>query len=90
VLEAAGPDMPFLVDSLLNECAAQGHEVKALFHPVVSLADGQMISVIQIHTSLLTPGEAGLLEAGARTLPTPIPQAMAAVSKLMKATAYRL
>jgi ubiquinone biosynthesis monooxygenase Coq7 len=30
------------------------------------------------------------LEAGARTLPPPIPQAMAAVSKLMKATAYRL
>jgi len=30
------------------------------------------------------------LEAGARTLPTPIPQAMAAVSKLMKVTAYRL
>ncbi len=65
VLEAAGPDMPFLVDSLLNECAAQGHEVKSLFHPVVTLADGRMISVIQIHMSLLTPNEARLLEAGA-------------------------
>ena len=67
VLEATGPDMPFLVDSLLGECAAQGHEVKALFHPVVTLADGRMISVIQIHTSLLTPQEASLLETGART-----------------------
>jgi glutamate dehydrogenase len=67
VLEATGPDMPFLVDSLLGECAAQGHEVKTLFHPVVTLADGRMISVIQIHTSLLTPQEASLLEAGART-----------------------
>ncbi|PKM15594.1 MAG: demethoxyubiquinone hydroxylase family protein [Gammaproteobacteria bacterium HGW-Gammaproteobacteria-2] len=30
------------------------------------------------------------LNAGARTLPTPIPQAMAAVSKLMKLIAYRI
>jgi ubiquinone biosynthesis monooxygenase Coq7 len=30
------------------------------------------------------------LEAGARALPTPIPQAMAAVSAVMKAVAYRL
>lgn len=30
------------------------------------------------------------LEAGARALPAPIPQAMAAVSRVMKATAYRL
>ena len=30
------------------------------------------------------------LEAGARTLPAPIPQAMAAVSAVMKAVAYRL
>lgn len=66
LLEATGPDMPFLVDSLLSECAAQGHEVKALFHPVVTLADGRRISVIQIHTSLLTHDEAVLLESGAR------------------------
>ena len=26
ILEATGPDMPFLVDSLLGECAAQGFE----------------------------------------------------------------
>ena len=30
------------------------------------------------------------LEAGARTLPAPIPQAMAAISKVMKAVAYRV
>lgn len=30
------------------------------------------------------------LESGARTLPAPIPQAMAAISKVMKAVAYRL
>ncbi|MBA3068677.1 MAG: NAD-glutamate dehydrogenase [Hyphomonas sp.] len=65
LLEATGPDMPFLVDSLLGECAAQGHEVKTMFHPVVTLADGRMISVIQIHTSPLTPEEERLLETGA-------------------------
>ncbi|MFN7055354.1 NAD-glutamate dehydrogenase [Hyphomonas sp.] len=66
ILEATGPDMPFLVDSLLGECAAQGQEVRTLFHPVVTLADGRMISLIQIHTPLLTAGEARMLEDGAR------------------------
>ena len=41
VLEAVGPDMPFLVDSLLGECASAGHEVKALFHPIVNMEDGR-------------------------------------------------
>ena len=67
ILEAAGPDMPFLVDSLLGECAAQGQEVKTLFHPVVTMADGRMVSVIQIHVPLLTPAETAVLEDGART-----------------------
>jgi glutamate dehydrogenase len=93
VLEAAGPDMPFLVDSLLNECAAQGHEVKALFHPVATLADGRMISVIQIHTSLLTPGEASLLEAGARTTLADVQRAVSdhrAMQARMRAEMKRL
>ena len=54
ILETASPDMPFLVDSLLGECADQGFEVRTLFHPVVRLADGRMISVIQIHLPRLT------------------------------------
>ena len=58
ILEAAGPDMPFLVDSLLAECAAAGHEVKTLFHPIVKLDDGQCVSVIQIHLPLVTDAEA--------------------------------
>ncbi len=66
VLEAAGPDMPFLVDSLLGECADQGFEVRTLFHPVVRMADGRMISVIQIHLPRLTGREAERLLAGAR------------------------
>lgn len=66
ILEAAGPDMPFLVDSLLGECAAQGQEVKTLFHPVVTLDDGRMLSLIQIHLPLLTADEAASLEEGVR------------------------
>ncbi|MEZ5955312.1 MAG: NAD-glutamate dehydrogenase [Hyphomonas sp.] len=69
LLEATGPDMPFLVDSLLGECAEQGHEVRTLFHPVVRLHEGRMVSVIQIHLPRLTAEEARRLEAGAlRTL----------------------
>nr|WP_321360734.1 NAD-glutamate dehydrogenase [uncultured Hyphomonas sp.] len=66
VLETAGPDMPFLVDSLLGECADQGFEVHTLFHPVVRLADGSMMSVIQIHLPRLTDREAERLLNGAR------------------------
>ena len=93
VLEAAGPDMPFLVDSLLNECAAQGHEVKTLFHPVVTLGDGRMISVIQIHTSLLTPEEARKLEEGVRTTLADVTRAVsdhAAMQTRMRAEMKRL
>ncbi|KCZ56424.1 hypothetical protein HY29_09020 [Hyphomonas beringensis] len=66
ILEAVGPDMPFLVDSLLGECAAQGFEVRTLFHPIVRTGQGQMISVIQVHLPMLTADEAKRLEAGAR------------------------
>ena len=66
VLEATGPDMPFLVDSLLGECADQGFEVRTLFHPIVRLADGRMVSVIQIHLPRLTQEEARRLTEGAR------------------------
>lgn len=66
LLEVAGPDKPFLVDSLLGECAAQGQEVKTLFHPVVSLPDGRSLSVIQIHLPLLTPEEVSVLERGVK------------------------
>lgn len=66
VLETAGPDMPFLVDSLLGECADQGFEVRTLFHPIVRLEDGRMVSVIQIHLPRLTEQEARRLVEGVR------------------------
>ncbi|KCZ92662.1 NAD-glutamate dehydrogenase [Hyphomonas johnsonii] len=66
VLETTGPDMPFLVDSLLGECASEGLEVKALFHPIVKFPDGRLVSVIQIHLPLMTPKEATRLADGVR------------------------
>ena len=66
VLEAVGPDMPFLVDSLLNECSAQGLEVLTLFHPILELDDGRRLSTIQIHLPLLAEAETEDLAAGAR------------------------
>ena len=66
VLEATGPDMPFLVDSALGECAAQGYEVRAMFHPVVVFGDGARQSVIQIHLQRLTEDEAERLVEGTK------------------------
>ncbi len=48
VLEAVGPDRPFLVDSLLGACSDLGLEVLTLFHPIVELEAGPR-SLIQIH-----------------------------------------
>lgn len=66
VLEACGPDRPFLVDSLLNACSALGHPVKALFHPISTINDVQR-SIIQIHLPRLTIGERQALLNEART-----------------------
>ncbi|MFN3312591.1 MAG: NAD-glutamate dehydrogenase [Hyphomonas sp.] len=93
ILEAAGPDMPFLVDSLLGECAAQGQEVKTLFHPVVRLSDGRMLSLIQIHLPLLTPDEADLLKEGTRATLADVQRAVsdhAAMSTRMRSEMKRL
>ena len=45
VLVAVNDDRPFLFDSLMGEVAAQGVELRAVFHPVVVLA-GHVVSVI--------------------------------------------
>ncbi len=67
VLEVVGPDMPFLVDSLLHECAAHGLDVIALFHPILGDRERRRVSTIQIHLPLLSDSERSALEAGART-----------------------
>lgn len=66
LLEISGPDMPFLVDSLLAECANHRLEVRALFHPIVRLPDGQLQSVIQIHLSTLSGAESRRLLDGVK------------------------
>ena len=66
ILETVSPDMPFLVDSVLGECGAQGFEVAALFHPIVKLQDGRSVSIIQVHLPILTHLEAERLKQGVR------------------------
>ncbi len=57
VLEAVGPDKPFLVDSLLGLCAELGFEVRALFHPILETDRGHKLSVIQLHVPALSAAE---------------------------------
>ncbi len=54
VLEAIGPDRPFLVDSLLNTCSEFGIQVLALFHPIVGHDKATRRSFIQIVLPPLT------------------------------------
>ena len=61
VLEIIGNDRPFIVDSVMGEIGAQGHDVVAMFHPIVQVrrdADGNRTaeggrctaeSMIQVH-----------------------------------------
>jgi glutamate dehydrogenase len=60
ILEVAGPDRPFLVDSVMGEIGAQSLDVLAMFHPIVSVSrdengevcsSGQPVpeSLIQVH-----------------------------------------
>ncbi|MEO0953454.1 MAG: NAD-glutamate dehydrogenase [Pseudomonadota bacterium] len=65
VLEAVGPDRPFLVDSLLGACSDLGLEVLTLFHPIVELESGPR-SLIQIHLPDLNAIEQDRLLAEAR------------------------
>ena len=60
LLEAVGPDRPFLVDSLLGACSDLGFEVLTLFHPIVETEDGRF-SLIQIHLPELSASEQDLL-----------------------------
>ena len=66
VLEATTQDMPFLVDSILAECVAQSLNVRALFHPIVTRADGERRSIIQVHLPELDENEGAAIDLGAR------------------------
>ncbi|MFT3728061.1 MAG: NAD-glutamate dehydrogenase [Terricaulis sp.] len=67
ILEIAGPDMPFLVDSVMGEVAVHGINTLALFHPLAPAPRGTgRDSLIQIHLPRLSVQKAKTLEAGVR------------------------
>jgi glutamate dehydrogenase len=77
ILEICGPDMPFLVDSVMGEIGAQGVEVRAMFHPIVQVArdrDGVRgyggvplaESLIQIHMPRVAPSKRDAILMGVR------------------------
>jgi glutamate dehydrogenase len=67
VLEIAGPDMPFLVDSVMGELADQGIGALAMFHPLAPASNGKdRDSLIQIHLPRLSTQRAKALHDGVR------------------------
>ena len=71
LLELAGPDLPFLVDSMLGECRSHGMAVNTFFHPLIArnkaeAAAGQRYSVMQFHLPVLAKPAQVKLEAGVR------------------------
>jgi len=67
ILEIAGPDMPFLVDSVMGELADQGISSLAMFHPLAPSAEGKgRDSLIQIHVPRLSAQRAKALHDGVR------------------------
>lgn len=77
ILEVVGPDMEFLVDSIMREVSAQGHTALALFHPIVSVArdasgartggTGAKESLIQVHLEPMTTVRQQALVDGVKT-----------------------
>jgi glutamate dehydrogenase len=68
ILEVVGPDMPFLVDSVMGELADQGVAALAMFHPVAPASNGKgRDSLIQVHLPRLSAQRAKALHEGVRT-----------------------
>ena len=67
ILEIVGPDMPFLVDSVMGELADQGIAALAMFHPLAPAAEGKGAdSLIQVHLPRLSAQRAEALHQGVR------------------------
>jgi len=65
ILEIVGPDMPFLVDSVMGELADQGVAALAMFHPIAPALKGEgRDSLIQIHLPRLSAQRAKALQEG--------------------------
>ncbi|MBL8551741.1 MAG: NAD-glutamate dehydrogenase [Hyphomonadaceae bacterium] len=63
ILEIVGPDMPFLVDSVMGELTDHGVSALALFHPIVR-ENGAAESLIQVHMPTLSPARAAAIADG--------------------------
>jgi len=77
ILEIVGPDVPFLVDSVIAELGAQGAHLLALFHPIVEVrrdADGTRCdqgvprreSLIQVHLQTVPASKRDAVLMGVR------------------------
>jgi glutamate dehydrogenase len=67
ILEIAGPDMPFLVDSVMGELSDRSIAALAMFHPVAPAIAGKgRDSLIQVHLPRLSAQRAKELHEGVR------------------------
>jgi glutamate dehydrogenase len=67
IIEIAGPDMPFLVDSAMGELSDQRVGALAMFHPIAPSVSGEgKDSLIQIHVPRLSAARAKSLIDGIR------------------------
>jgi glutamate dehydrogenase len=66
LLEVVGPDLHFLVASIMGELRARGVNTLALFHPILTDANGAKTSLIQIHMEPQPPARVRTLEEGVR------------------------
>jgi glutamate dehydrogenase len=67
ILEIVGPDMPFLVDSVMGELADQGVAALAMFHPLAPAREGKgRDSLIQVHLPRLSVQRSRALHEGVR------------------------
>jgi glutamate dehydrogenase len=67
IIEVVGPDMPFLVDSVMGELADQGIASLAMFHPLAPSKSGEgRDSLIQVHVPRLSVARAKALHEGVR------------------------
>ena len=77
ILQIVGPDSAFLVDSVMGEIGAQGVEVRAMFHPLISIMrdddgkrgnDGNPIkeSMIEVHLPTLPQAKRDAILMGVR------------------------
>ncbi|MGE0827806.1 MAG: hypothetical protein AB7O04_00445 [Hyphomonadaceae bacterium] len=84
ILEIAGPDMPFLVDSIMSELSEEGVAALAMFHPIVRSEARKAESLIQIHLPVLSPARAQAVHEGVRATLNEVRQAVSAFAAMKR------